>query len=143
MRRVRVLAVDFGEKRIGLAVSDETGRVVVPVGAVARASDAQAAAAVADAATEREVTRVVVGLPRNLDGREGLLARRARNFARRLAVASGLPVDLHGEALTSVAADAALDEAGVSSRDRAGIRDAEAAAILLRDWLSVHAGDVA
>jgi putative Holliday junction resolvase len=143
MRRVRVLAVDFGEKRIGLAVSDETGRVVVPVGAVARASDAQAAAAVTDAATEREVTRVVVGLPRNLDGREGLLARRARNFARRLAVASGLPVDLHGEALTSVAADAALDEAGVSSRDRAGLRDAEAAAVLLRDWLSVHAGDLA
>jgi putative Holliday junction resolvase len=140
---VRVLAVDFGEKRIGLAVSDETGRVVVPVGAVARASDAQAAAAVADAATEREVTRVVVGLPRNLDGREGLLARRARNFARRLAIASGLPVDLHGEALTSVAADAALDEAGVSTRDRAGLRDAEAAAVLLRDWLSVHAGDLA
>jgi putative Holliday junction resolvase len=143
MRRVRVLAVDFGEKRIGLAVSDETGRVVVPVGAVARVSDAQAAAAVANAAREREVTRVVVGLPRNLDGREGLLARRTRNFARRLAVASGLPVDLHGEALTSVAADAALGEAGVSSRDRARLRDAEAAAILLRDWLSVHAGDVA
>jgi putative Holliday junction resolvase len=143
MRRVRVLAVDFGEKRIGLAVSDETGRVVVPVGAVARASDAQAAAAVANAAKEREVTRVVVGLPRNLDGREGLLARRARNFARRLAVVTGIPVDLHGEALTSVAADAALDEAGVSSRDRAGRRDAEAAAVLLRDWLSVHAGDLA
>jgi putative Holliday junction resolvase len=143
MRRVRVLAVDFGEKRIGLAVSDETGRVVVPVGAVARASDAQAAADVARAAQERDVTRIVVGLPRNLDGREGLLARRARNFARRLAVVSGTPVDLHGEALTSVAADAALDEAGVSSRDRTGRRDAEAAAVLLRDWLSVHAGDIA
>ena len=142
MRRVRVLAVDFGEKRIGLAVSDEAGRVVVPVGAFARASDAQAAAAVADAAREREVARVVVGLPRNLDGREGPLARRARNFARRLAAATSLPVDLHGEALTSVAADAALDEARVSSRDRAGRRDAEAAAVLLRDWLSVHAGDV-
>ena len=52
---MRVLAVDFGEKRIGLAVSDEAGRVVVPVGAIARTSDAQAAAAVADAAREREV----------------------------------------------------------------------------------------
>ena len=140
MRLVRVLAVDFGEKRIGLAVSDETGRVVVPVGAVARASDAQAAAEVARAAQEREVSRFVVGLPRNLDGSEGAIARRARNFARRLGEASGLPVDLHGEALTSVAADAALDEAGVPSRGRAGLRDAEAAAVLLRDWLAAHAG---
>ena len=140
MRRVRVLAVDFGEKRIGLAVSDESGRVVVPVGAVARASDAQAAADVARAAAEREVSRVVVGLPRNLDGSEGAIARRARNFARRLGEASGLPVDLHGEALTSVAADAALDDAGVPARGRAGARDAEAAAVLLRDWLAARAG---
>lgn len=140
MRLVRVLAVDFGEKRIGLAVSDESGRVVVPVGSVARTSDAQAAADVARAATEREVSRVVVGLPRNLDGSEGAIARRARNFARRLGEASGLPVDLHGEALTSVAADEALDAAGVPSRGRAGRRDAEAAAVLLRDWLAARAG---
>ncbi len=143
MRLVRVLAVDFGEKRIGLAVSDETGRVVVPVGAIARASDAQAAADIARAAKEREITRVVVGLPRNLDGSEGPIARRARNFARRVGDACGLPVDLHGEALTSVAADAALDEAGVSARDRAGLRDAEAAAVLLRDWLAARAGGAA
>jgi putative Holliday junction resolvase len=143
MRLVRVLAVDFGEKRIGLAVSDETGRVVVPVGAVSRASDAQAAADVARAAKEREVSHVVVGLPRNLDGSEGAIARRARNFARRLGEASGLPVDLHGEALTSVAADAALDDAGVATRGRAGRRDAEAAAILLRDWLSARPGGAA
>lgn len=143
MRLVRVLAVDFGEKRIGLAVSDETGRVVVPVGAVGRTSDAQAAADVARAAKEREVSRVVVGLPRNLDGSEGSIARRARNFARRLGEASGLPVDLHGEALTSVAADAALDEAGVPMRGRAGARDAEAAAVLLRDWFAAHPGGAA
>jgi putative Holliday junction resolvase len=143
MRLVRVLAVDFGEKRIGLAVSDETGRVVVPVGAVGRTSDAQAALDVARAAKEREVSRVVVGLPRNLDGSEGAIARRARNFARRLAEASGLPVDLHGEALTSVAADAALDDAGVPARGRAGLRDAEAAAVLLRDWFAARPGGTA
>ena len=140
---MRVLAVDFGEKRIGLAVSDESGNLVVPVGAVARTSDAQAAADVARAAAEREVSRVVVGLPRNLDGSEGAIARRARNFARRLGEASGLPVDLHGEALTSVAADAALDDAGVPARHRAGARDAEAAAVLLRDWLAARAGGAA
>ncbi|MCM3877055.1 MAG: Holliday junction resolvase RuvX, partial [Thermoanaerobaculia bacterium] len=96
---MRVLAVDFGEKRIGLAVSDETGRVVVPVGVVSRTSDAQAAAAVAAAAKERDVVRLVVGHPVNADGTEGDFARRVRTFARRLEEASGLPVDLHGEAL--------------------------------------------
>ncbi len=140
MRRVRVLAVDFGEKRIGLAVSDETGRVVVPVGAVARSSDAQAASAVSLAAKEREVSRLVVGLPRNRDGTEGPIARRARNFARRLADASGLPVDLHGEELTSADAERDLRDAGFPRGRRDAARDAEAAAVLLRDWLSAHAG---
>lgn len=136
MRRVRVLAIDFGERRIGLAVSDASGRVVVPVGAVARASDAQAAAAVARAAKEREVARLVVGLPRNLDGSEGLIARRARNFARRLGEASGLPVDLHGEGLTSAEAERDLRDAGFDRGRREAARDAEAAAVLLRDWLA-------
>lgn len=143
MRLVRVLAVDFGEKRIGLAVSDETGRVVVPVGVVARASDAQAALEIVRAAREREVARLVVGLPRGHDGREGPVARRARNFARRLGDASGLPVDLHGEVLTSVDAERDLRAAGVARGRRDAARDAEAAAVLLRDWLSARAGDAA
>jgi putative Holliday junction resolvase len=132
---MRFLAVDFGEKRIGMAVSDEAGEVVVPVGAVARKSDAQAVAEVAAAARERGVSGVIVGHPHRAAGVETLLARRARNFARRLAEASGLPVDLHGEALTSRAADEALHAAGVSGTRRRKARDAEAAAALLRDYL--------
>ena len=132
---VRVLAVDFGEKRIGLAVSDETGRVVVPVGVVPRTSDAQAAAAVAVAAREREVVRLVVGDPVRADGTGGDFSRRVRNFARRLEEATGLPVDLHGEALTTAAAERSLIDAGVDARRRGAARDAEAAALLLRDYL--------
>lgn len=132
---MRLLAVDFGEKRIGLAVSSESG-VVVPVGAVGRKSDAGAAQAVAAAARERGVTRIVVGHPVRATGAETLLARRARNFARRLAEASGLPVDLYGEALTTRAAEEALAEAGVRPARRPAARDAEAAAALLRDYLS-------
>jgi putative Holliday junction resolvase len=137
---MRLLAVDFGEKRIGLAVSDARGAVVVPVGAVARRSDSQAAAAVAEEAREREVERIVVGHPVRSGGVETLLARRARNFARRLAEVSGLPVDLHGEALTSRAADEALESAGVPRTRRAAARDAEAAAALLRDYLAARDG---
>jgi len=137
---MRWLAVDFGEKRIGLAVSGESADVVVPVGVVARRSDAEAAAAVAAAARERGVSRIVVGHPVRAGGVETLLARRARNFARRLAESSGLPVDLHGEALTSRAADEALASASVPHARRAAARDAEAAAELLRDYLAARGG---
>ena len=131
---MRVLAVDFGEKRVGLAVSDETGSLVVPVGAFIRKSDAQAAAVVAEAAKEREVARVVVGKPTNLDGSEGPSARRAQNFARRLQEVAGIPVVLHGEGLTTVAAERNLIDAGIGPRRRAAARDAESAAVLLRDY---------
>jgi putative Holliday junction resolvase len=138
---VRILAVDFGEKRIGLAVSDEAGAIVVPVGVVSRRSDAQAAAEVAAAARDREVGLVVVGLPLSPGvAGESPFAARARSFARKLASLSGLPVDLHDEALTSVSAESALRDAGYSRAHRASAVDAEAAAELLRDWLSCRAG---
>jgi putative pre-16S rRNA nuclease len=131
---VRVLAVDFGEKRIGLAASDESGRVVVPVGTLTRTNDAQAVAAVSAAAREREAVRIVVGHPVNVDGSEGAWARRVRSFARRLQESSGLPVDLHGEGLTTAAAERNLIDAGLGGRRREAALDAEAAAVLLRDY---------
>jgi putative Holliday junction resolvase len=133
---MRVLAVDFGERRIGLAVSDESGQVVLPVGTLARRSDVDAARAVTEAAREREAGRIVVGHPLDADGAEGPVARRARNFARRLSAISGLPVTLHGEGLTSHAADWNLADAGVRRDRRDALRDAEAAAVLLRDFLA-------
>ena len=137
---MRLLGVDFGERRIGLAFADDGG-IVVPVGAVERKSDAKAAVAIAEAARDREVGRIVVGYPLLPDGTEGTSAVRARSFSRRLAETAGLPVDLHGEGLTTVAAEENLREAGLSARRREGARDAEAAAVLLRDYLSVPAED--
>jgi putative holliday junction resolvase len=133
---MRLLGVDFGEKRVGLAVSDESGSLVVPVGAVFRKNDAQAAAAISEAAREREVEQIVVGHALLPDGTEGPSGVRTRLFARRLAGVSGLPVVLHGEGLTTVAAEENLREAGLPARRREGARDAEAAAVLLRDYLS-------
>lgn len=136
---MRILAVDFGERRIGLAVSGPAGAVVVPVGVVHRKSDPQAVSAVAAAAREREAALVVVGLPvRPEGGGESPFAARARSFAKKLGAATGLPVELHDEAFTSVSAEGALREAGLSRDRRSGAVDAEAAAELLRDWLSSH-----
>jgi putative Holliday junction resolvase len=75
-----------------------------------------------------------VGHPVSADGSEGMWARRVRNFARRLHESSGLPVDLHGEGLTTAAAERALVDAGLGARRRKAARDAEAAAVLLRDY---------
>ena len=136
---MKVLAVDFGEKRVGLAVSYGEGEAVVAVGVVNRRNDAQAAAEVVAAAREREVERLLVGLPVRPDsGGESPFAARARGFARRLAELSGLPVELHGEALTSVAAERNLRDAGVPPGRRSPALDAEAAAELLRDWLATR-----
>ncbi len=130
--------MDFGERRIGLAVSDPGDVFAVPVGTLPRASDAQAASAVTEAARERGATLLVVGCPEGAEGREGPFARRARNFARRLGEVSGLPVELHREELTSVAAEEGLRDAGVPSSRRAAARDAEAAAVILRDYLAAR-----
>ena len=107
----------------------------MPVGTVFRRSDAQAAAAVVQPRAKGAPRSWWSG-PIRAEGRGGAFCRRARNFARRLEEASGLPVDLHGEALTSVEAEEGLRGAGLSASRRAAALDAEAAAVLLRDWLS-------
>lgn len=134
--RMRLLGVDFGEKRIGVAVSDETGQIVLPAGTVARKSDQQAISEIARMAAEREIEKIVVGLPRRDDGSEGPSAVRARGFARKLAEQSGLTVDLHDESGTTVEARERLD--GASGGSRTGI-DAMAAVVLLEDYLSEKA----
>jgi putative Holliday junction resolvase len=141
---MRTLGIDFGEKRVGLAISDPSGSVAVPLGAVRRASDRGAAAEIAEIARREGVERLVVGEPVNLDGSRGPAALRARRFAERLGRASGLPWELVGEALTSVEAEARLREAGVDPRREPERVDAVAAQILLQealDRLRREAGD--
>ena len=135
---MRVLAVDFGERRVGLAFGESALGVAVPVGTVPRDSDEKAAQAVAVAASEREAELLVVGEPRRLDGSESPFGRRARSFARRLEATARLPVVLHPETLTSVDAERTLAERGLSVRRRRAPTDTEAAAVLLRDWMEAH-----
>lgn len=133
--RVRVLAVDFGERRIGLAFAETDLGVGVAVGTVPRESDEKACRRIASEASGREVELLLVGEPRRTDGSESPLARRVRGFAARLEAATGLPVTFHPETLTSVEAERDLRQAGVRGRQRKESTDAEAAAVLLRDWM--------
>ena len=148
---MRALGIDFGERRIGLAISDPEGRLAVPLATLERRSDRAAMAEIAEIARREGVERLVVGEPVGLDGRRGPAAERARTFAERLAERTGLPLTLVDEALTTVEAAARLREAGGSSQGTRGRRgrrqagpkgaiDAVAAQILLQEALDGSRG---
>lgn len=136
----RVLGIDLGSKRIGVAVSDSARTVATPIAVVARSRDArQHRRALADLAAEWEATLLVVGLPLSLDGGEGPAARGAREEMEALHDATGLPVAPYDERLTTVTAHHALAESGVAGRDRRDKVDMVAASVLLQAWLDAHA----
>jgi putative Holliday junction resolvase len=132
---MRTLGVDLGRVRIGLAVADDLLRAARPVTTIVRRAERQDLAAIAAIARDYEVTRAVLGLPLNMDGTEGASARYARAFAPRLEAALGVPVELFDERLSSFEAETRLRDRGVSSKDRRGMVDAEAAAVILQGWL--------
>jgi putative Holliday junction resolvase len=134
---LRSLGIDFGEKRIGLAISE--GSLAVPLLTVLRKDDRSAARQIAGIAGREGVERLVVGEPRNLDGTLGPAALRARRFAERLAAETGLPLEMVDESLTTVAAAERLREAGIDPRRHPGKLDAVAAQILLQEILDREA----
>jgi putative Holliday junction resolvase len=137
---MRALGVDFGERRIGLALSDPDGRLALPLAVVERSSDAQAVAAIVAIAREHEVELLVVGEPRRIGGApESEAFRRAHAFGEKLAAAAGLPLTWIDEAFTSAAAAARLREAGLDARRARGKLDAVAAQILLQEALDRRA----
>jgi putative holliday junction resolvase len=136
----RVLAVDPGSRRVGLALSDELRRLASPL----RTLDAEPAETLAErvAAVAREVGAVelVVGLPTNLDGTAGEAARSARALADGLKKSTRLPVSLQDERLSSVAAERHLVGSGVRRRQRRGLVDQLAAALVLETFLERRRG---
>lgn len=132
---MRTLGIDIGSKRIGLAISDIEGTFAFPSGRIDRRSKAKDLEALCAFVSEREVDRIVVGLPIQLDGREGAGAKAARAFAEEIAKQTGLPVDTIDERLTTVEAQRVLHAAGRNTRKQREVVDSVAAAIILRTYL--------
>jgi putative Holliday junction resolvase len=132
---MRTLGIDYGTKRVGLAISDPSGSLAVPLTTLPRTSDRALAEEIAAIARREGVEHLVVGEPVNVDGTRGPAAERARRFAEGLGKVSGLSWELVGEALTSVEAEARLREAGVDPRRDPARVDAVAAQILLQEAL--------
>lgn len=134
-RVMRCLGIDFGERRIGLAISDPEGRLAVPLTTLERRNDRSAAREIAEIARREGVARLVLGEPVGLDGQRGEGAERVRRFGDRLAEVSGLPVRLVNESLTTVEAQERLRAAGIDPRRDPARIDAVAAQILLQEAL--------
>ena len=131
----RLLGVDYGRVRIGIATCDELGISTRPLGFVPRESDAKAAAIVAELARRERVTGVVIGLPLHANGDAGGNVRWVRDFLKELAKVCALPVHEVDERYSSSEAEEALKEEGKWPATKGQV-DAKSAAILLRRWLN-------
>lgn len=136
-RRGRLLAVDYGEKRIGLAISDPSGTIASPAGfIVRRAGKRPPVAEIIRRAQTLEAKGFVVGLPLDGNGDETPRSAETRVVAAALAERTGLPVALVDERFTTAAARRAIREMGGSAKDRRGDVDALAATVLLQHALA-------
>jgi putative holliday junction resolvase len=132
----RVLGLDLGSKRVGIALSDRSGTIASPFTVLQRSGSLKRDhEAIARLVVEEECERVVVGLPLSLDGTLGRAAQSAIDEAERLATVVGVPVETYDERLTTVSADRALIEAKMRADARRRVVDKVAAAVMLQAWI--------
>jgi putative Holliday junction resolvase len=129
------LGVDYGQVRVGLAVSDADRRIASPLTTYQRRDAEQDAILFRDVVAAEDIAEIVVGLPLHLNGREGQKAREARAFGKWLADTTGLPVIFWDERFSTVEAESALWEAGVTHKHRKARRDRVAAQMFLQSYL--------
>jgi putative Holliday junction resolvase len=140
---MKILALDVGDRRIGVAVSDETGLIAMPLSVVRRASKAEDFAKIARLVGEQGVDGLIVGHPLNDDGSAGPQAMRIERYASALAEALrtegvDLPLILWDEHMSTRRAQEMMIAAGRKARDRRARIDAVAAAVILQDYLDAH-----
>lgn len=138
----RILGIDLGSRRIGVAVSDGLGLTAQPRATIARHGGMRDIEAIAAAAKEADADHIVLGLPLDPEGQEGPAAQRARAFADKLRAALRLPVDMIDESFSTVEAESVLLAADVSRAKRKQVVDKLAAAVILQRWLDAHRSDV-
>ena len=131
----RILAVDPGSKRVGLAVSDPTQTIATALSTEPAEPESDLASRLAVIAAGQEAERIVVGLPRELDGTRGPAAAAAERLAGRLRAVAGVPVETFDERLTTAAAERSMIEAGASRKTRRQAIDRVAATLLLQGYL--------
>lgn len=133
---MKILAVDYGDARTGLAISDASELLATPLPQIEEKSMNKAAAAILEAARDQKAEMIVVGLPRNMDGTEGSRAQKTRKMAALLERDGQLPVRFCDERRTTVTAAAQLSEVGTFGKKRKEILDSVSAAVILESFLA-------
>ncbi len=133
---MRILGIDHGDVRIGIAMSDETAFLASPLTTVQNGK--AAIDEIVALVVEHKVETIVVGLPLNMDGSCGSATKKVRKFSQKLAEKTSVPILEMDERLTTVTAHHNLREAGLDGRQRKGVVDMAAAQIILQDWLDVQ-----
>ena len=132
----KYLAVDYGDKRTGLAECDVSGMLATGIGTVHESGMRHTAERVAKEAAERHCKKIIVGLPRNMDGTEGARATTVRAFAELLATLTDLPIELYDERMTTMVAYRYLGATQTFGKKRRDSVDTLSAEIILQDYLA-------
>ena len=132
---MRILGVDYGDARVGLAISEEMQIIASPLPPLQAISMRKTIDAVCDAAKNNDAQIIVVGLPLNMNGTEGPQANKVKAFAEKLKIVSGLKVELMDERLTTVFVSRAFDETGVKKSKRLQLVDSASAQVILQNYL--------
>ena len=133
---MKILAVDYGDARTGLAISDASELLATPLPQIEEKSMNKASAAILEAARAQKAEMIVVGLPRNMDGTEGSRGQKTRKMAAILERDGQLPVRFCDERRTTVTAAAQLSEVGTFGKKRKEILDSVSAAVILESFLA-------
>ena len=135
---MRILGVDYGDKRIGLALSDALGIVACPIGTYEAKGMRRDIDYIAELAKEKQAEAIVLGLPVNMDGSHGERAEKTKAFGRNLEKVSGLSVIYKDERLSTVSAEKSLIESNVRREKRKNVIDTVAAQIILQSYLDAR-----
>lgn len=130
-----ILSVDYGDARTGIAACDALQMLASPVTVIHQTEKEPLADEICRIAAEKKAQKLVLGLPKNMDGSEGFRAQACREFAALLLEKSGLPVDFQDERLTTVSAHNALNLTNTRGKKRKAVVDAVSAVIILEDYL--------
>ena len=133
----RIVCLDIGDVRIGVAVSDPTGTIATPVEVIRRVGWGPDIKKITEICDRYQTNRILSGLPLNMDGSEGFQSRKVRDFCAQLEKA-GLQVVFQDERLSTVSAEEALIEGNVSRSDRKQVVDKVAASVILQQWLDAR-----
>lgn len=134
----RLMGLDYGSKTIGVAISDELGMTAQPIETIERSGEnklRKSLARISEIVKEKNIQKIVVGLPVNMNGRRGERAARTLEFVKKLKTRVDIPIVMQDERLTTVEADEILSESGVKKEERKRYIDSIAASIILREYM--------